>query len=97
MVYDYKHDTTTNTESTFDRCILPLLQEFAEMTSSLLNVKYLEERHIIVASFSNALGFDITESCTTIKGLLIMADHIGINIEDRESNLVLIFNCSQFD
>ncbi len=78
----------------FDVAVLPALQEFSEMTSSLLTIEK-NDRPIVVATLSNRHGFDITENCRLIRMFLGLAHHIGINNEDNLTSLVLIFDCAR--
>ena len=76
----------------FNNAILPILQEFGEMTYSLLVVEENDKEQIIVVSLRNQYGFDITESCRYMRGLFVIANHISINVEAGEVVLSLFFD-----
>ncbi len=78
-----------NTKDYFYHAILPILQDFAEITSSLLIVE--EHNQTIEVIFKNSYGFDLTESCKYMRSIFVIANHISINIEDEEVNLSFIF------
>lgn len=82
----------TNTKIYFHHAILPILQDFAELTGSILIIEENNPQQIIEVIFKNSCGFDITENYKYIKTLFILANHIGINFEDNEMILSLIFN-----
>lgn len=76
----------------FNNAILPVLQEFGEMTYSLLVVEENDKEQIIVVSLKNQYGFDITESCRYMRGLFVVANHISINVEAGEVVMSLYFD-----
>lgn len=78
-----------NTKDYFYHAILPILQDFAEITSSLLIVE--EHNQTIEVIFKNSYGFDLTESCKYMRSIFVIANHISISIEDEEVNLSFIF------
>jgi len=77
----------------FDSAILPVLQDFAEITSSILTVEK-DDKAIITTTLTNNYGFDITESCRSMRALINLSNHIAINGNDRETTLTLIFDFS---
>ncbi len=76
----------------FDIAVLPILQDFAEMTSSILTIEKDGITHI-TATLSNPCGLNITESCRYVKALLILTDDIGIDSVDGKATLTLVFDC----
>lgn len=75
----------------FDSAILPILQDFSEMTSSVLEVEKLGKTHI-VTTIKNEQGLDITENCKLMKYALVFANYIGIDINNGMMKLLLIFD-----
>jgi len=75
----------------FNTAILPILQDFSEMTSSVLEIEKLEKTHI-VTTIKNEQSLDITESSKLMKNVLSFASHIGIENNDGITILMLIFD-----
>lgn len=78
-----------------NNAILPILKDFAEVTSSVLQVD-TDNPRILVATLKNTAGFDITESCKCMKLIFDLANHIGIDVENGQIALSLIFDCSDY-
>ena len=78
----------------FTVAILPVLQDFAESTASILEIETQSQTHI-TATIKNGNGLEITENCKIMRSLLILADHISIALEDDIILLSLdyISNC----
>lgn len=72
--------------------IIPILQNFAKMTCSCLNLEQ-QNKFVMIATLTNSEGFDILESCKSMRTLLNLASHIGINSKGDETSLTLIFDC----
>lgn len=81
------------TSQWFDVAILPLLKEFAEMTSSVLEIERPQNTYFI-ATLANSQGLDITESCRAMRFMLAFSNHVGINSTDGITTLTLIFDLS---
>ena len=81
-----------NYRNWFDAAILPLLKDFAEITSSILEIDAQSETYII-ATIKNEYRFDITESCRAMRSLLILAEHISIDLENDMILLSLDYKC----
>lgn len=79
----------------FDTVILPVIKEFAEMTSSSLEIQR-DEIGIITACLRNTNGIDITESCHGMYMVLLIAVQIDFDTDDNESILALIYDCRKF-
>lgn len=77
----------------FEVAIFPILKDFAEMTSSVLEIERPQTAHFI-ATLSNKYGFDITESCQAMRFLLTFSNHIGINKIEENVVLTLMFDFS---
>ncbi|MCX4267947.1 MAG: hypothetical protein OSJ62_04700 [Lachnospiraceae bacterium] len=81
-----------NTKSYFYNAILPILQEFAELTGALLQIEENNQNQIIEAVFKNSYGFDLTEGCRYMRSMFVVANHISISIEEEEVALSFIFD-----
>lgn len=79
----------------FDTCVLPILKEFAELTSSLLEIQR-DEIGIISACLRNSDGLDITESCHGMYFALLIAVQICIDSDADEAVLALTYDCRKF-
>ena len=77
----------------FEVAILPVLKDFAEMTSSILEIDRPQPAYF-VATLSNEYGFDITESCRAMRFLLNFSNHIGISKIEKNVILTLMFDLS---
>lgn len=101
-IYDYRTEQENEPESHesamlfFCQSVLPILQDYAEMTSSLLIMDESDKGRQITATLKNSMGFDITESCKTIRGLLAMTENISISVENDDVVLTLIFSYEFF-
>jgi len=80
----------------FNYAILPILQDFGEITSSLLIVNENDKSQLFEVSLKNSKGFDITESFKIVKNLFIVANYIGINFENNEVVLSFVFDYKEF-
>lgn len=79
----------------FDNLILPILQDFAELTASVLIIEKNEENQDVTVIFKNKFGFDVTRNCKIMCGVLAIADYIGISLENEEVVFSLVFNCEK--
>ena len=79
----------------FNTALLPILQDYAELTSSFLQVEP-DDTGIIIATIKNSMGLDIGESHKCMKMLLGLATHIGVNIDNGQATLNLVFECSEY-
>ena len=57
-----------------------------------LFVEEHDEKKAVQAIFKNQLGFDITESCRSLRSLLLLSNCIGIMTEDKNTILSLLYN-----
>lgn len=76
----------------FNNVILPILKDFAELTSSLLMIEENNKNQTVTAILKNSCSLDITENCRYMRGLLVIANYINIAVEDEEIILSLIFD-----
>lgn len=90
----YTNDIETVIEW-FDLAILPVLKDFAELTSSILEIER-GTKNIITANIKNTNMVCITESCICFKMVLLGAAQIAIDRENEFVVLSLIFDCNKF-
>lgn len=79
----------------FDACVFPALKEFAELTSSLMEIQR-DECGIINACLRNSNGLDVTESCHGMYLALLMAVQICMDADQDETILSLTYDCRKF-
>ena len=84
-------EQTTHSLEWIKVAILPILQEYAKKTCSLL---IIEEAHdsVIIATLKNDIGYDIAENSRLIKLLFNLANHVGIESEDGKTCISLVFD-----
>ena len=73
--------------------LLPIIKDFAFLTSSLLEVHQEDDRSIVEFCLKNENGFDITESCRAMLALLVMAVNVEFSIVENETQLRPVFDC----
>lgn len=81
-----------STKVYFTNVILPVLQEYAKTTYSLLQIKENEKYSSVEVIFKNQRGFELTESCNCMRSLLVLANHIEIGMEDGLVQLTFLFD-----
>jgi len=84
-------EQTTHSLEWIKVAILPILQEYAKKTCSLLTI---EEAHdsVIIATLKNDIGYDIAENSRLIKLLFNLANQVGIESEDGKTCIALVFD-----
>ncbi|RJW53985.1 hypothetical protein DXC92_01585 [Clostridiales bacterium TF09-2AC] len=92
---DTEADDTQKHIRWFDTVILPLLKDFAELTSSSLEIQR-DEIGIITTCIRNSNGLDITESCHGMYLALLLAVQIDLDADNDETVLTLIYDCRKF-
>lgn len=75
----------------FDEAIFPILEDFAEVSSSILEIERNDDSYII-STITNQYGLDIADTCKMMKYALTFASYIGMNICDGAIALTLIFD-----
>lgn len=63
----------------FNEAIFPILQDFAELSSSILENEQIGES-CIISTIINQHGLDITNTCKMMKYVLTFASHIGMDM-----------------
>lgn len=64
-------------KSWFDAAFLPILKDFAQITSSSLQIEQ-DEHHDIIATLTSKCGFDITVNQKRMHAVISAADHISV-------------------
>lgn len=77
----------------FDNAILPVLQDFAEMTTSLLEIE--KNDYLITATLSNQNSIDFTSNCMA-RLALFSAAHIEIDKSCDGISLCLSFDYNKY-
>ena len=75
----------------FDHTLLPIFKEYAQMTSSLLQIE--RDNGTIDVLFRNSGGLDITENCKGMYMALMIAVHIFLDSDAGDSVLALTYDC----
>lgn len=101
MVKDVIRNICENADSTvyqrynrwFDHSILPVLRDYAQVTSSLLQIE--RDSGTIDVLIRNNRGLDITENCRGMYMALMMAVHIFIEADGEDTVLCMTYDCSR--
>ena len=75
----------------FAHTLLPIFKEYAQMTSSLLQVE--RDSGTIDVLFRNSSGLDITENCKGMYMAFMMAVHIFMDSDGGDAILALTYDC----
>ena len=75
----------------FDHTLLPIFKEYAQMTSSLLQIE--RDNGTIDVLFRNSGGLDITENCKGMYMALMIAVHIFMDSDAGDAVLALTYDC----
>lgn len=78
----------------FHATIIPILQEFAQNSFSLLEVE--EDKGVINVCIRNNSGLCISEMDRALYVLLFLAVQICIDADENETILALTYDCSKF-
>lgn len=81
--------------SWFDRVLLPIWKDFAERTSSLLEVERYGDGMLEVL-LRNPNGIDVMENCRAFYMILIMATGITVQADGGDVNLSMTYDCRKF-
>lgn len=88
-------ETATRHMEWFDKTVLPILQEFAEQTSSTLDV-LRDKKEIIQATLRNSCGIGFSYNCRCLYMVIIMASYVAVDVEDNDPVLILTYDCRKF-
>ena len=88
-------DKTERFTDWFNNSILPILKEFADMTSSKLEIERNKDS-IFTANIINKKSLDITESCTCMRMVMIAASYLLIDHDNNNTILSLTFDSNNF-
>lgn len=78
----------------FQEAVIPVLKDFAEITESVMTVKQMEGS-IYEIILKNPYGYDITEDSRSLRIMMGLAVHIGIEMRNGEVILALTYDCSK--
>lgn len=87
-------DATTKHIAWFDTAILPVLKEYAERTSSILDIERDRET-LIQATFRNSGGLDISSESRCLYMAIMSAVHILIDVEGGDPVLILTYDLKE--
>lgn len=79
----------------FDLAIVPILKEFAQMSSALLKIQK-DNKGIIEATLTSSFGMDIIDNSRCLYMLLVLATMVSVHAEDNDIILQLTFDSRQF-
>lgn len=88
-------ETITKHLAWFNSAILPVLKEYAELTSSILDVER-DKKEIIQATLRNSCGLSFSYDCRCLYMAVIMASYVAVDVEDKDPILVLTYDCHKF-
>ena len=91
-INNIKQEQEQEAKAYFDNAILPVLQDFAELTSSLLVIEESNRSSTVTAILKNSCSLDITESCRCMRGIFVIASYINMAVEDEGIVLSLLFD-----
>ena len=75
----------------FDHTLLPIFKDYAQITSSLLQIE--RDSGTIDVLFRNSSGLDITENCKGMYMALMTAVHIFMESDAGDAVLALTYDC----
>ena len=78
----------------FNTAILPVLKEYAERTSSILDIERDRET-LIQATLRNSCGLDISSDSHRLYMAVMSAVHIFVDVEDGDPVLVLTYDLKE--
>lgn len=79
----------------FDTAILPVLKEFAELTSSILDIER-DKKEIIQATLRNSCGIEFSSGCRCMYVAVIMAAQVMVDVEQGDPVFILTYDCNKF-
>lgn len=88
-------DELTGHMAWFHATIIPMLQEFAQNSFSLLEVE--EEAGVINVCIRNNSGFCISELDRALYVILFLAVQICMDSDENETILALTYDCSKWN
>lgn len=92
---DTETEATTKLIEWFDTAILPVLKEYAERTSSILDIERDRET-LIQATLRNACGLDISSDIHCLYMAIMSAVHIFVDVEEGDPVLVLTYDLKSY-
>lgn len=87
-------EATTKHMEWFDTAILPVLKEYAEQTSSILDIERDRET-LIQATLRNACGLDISSDSHCLYIAIMSTVHLSVDVENGDPVLVLTYDLKE--
>ena len=91
---DAEIEATTKHMEWFDTAILPVLKEYAEQTSSILDIERDREM-LIQATLRNACGLDISSDSRCLYMAIMSTVHLSVDVENGDPVLVLTYDLKE--
>lgn len=91
---DTEIEATTKHMEWFDTAILPVLKEYAEQTSSILDIERDREM-LIQATLRNACGLDISSDSRCLYMAIMSTVHLSVDVENGDLVLVLTYDLKE--
>uniref|UniRef100_UPI0035218ACD hypothetical protein n=1 Tax=Enterocloster clostridioformis TaxID=1531 RepID=UPI0035218ACD len=91
---DTEIEATTKHMEWFDTAILPVLKEYAEQTSSILDIERDREM-LIQATLRNACGLDISSDSRCLYMAIMSTVHLSVDVENGDPVLVLTYDLKE--
>ena len=95
MMTDVESEELKERMEWWDNSILHVLKEYAEITSSVLDVER-DQPNIIQVTLRNHSGIEFTYDCRCLYMVIIMAVMVVVDVEDGDPVLVLTYDTSKF-
>lgn len=95
MMTDVESEELKERMEWWDNSILHVLKEYAEITSSVLDVER-DQPNIIQVTLRNHNGIEFTYDCRCLYMVIIMAVMVIVDAEDGVPVLVLTYDTSKF-
>lgn len=95
MMTDVESEELKERMEWWDNSILHVLKEYAEITSSVLDVER-DQPNIIQVTLRNHNGIEFTYDCRCLYMVIIMAVMVIVDVEDGAPVLVLTYDTSKF-
>lgn len=87
-----REEKSKSCENWFESALLPVLKEYAEETSSLLEINSTD--NLYMAFLENGTGFTIDDG-SMMKYILVMASSVNVSSDGEKTSLSLTFDFNQ--
>ena len=92
ILTESRRDQIEESQTWFETAALPVLKNFAEISSSALEISN-EDETTIIATFQNKCGYDLAEDDRHMRMLVGLSNHVSIEKNGDNIMLVLAFDC----